>query len=159
MASKSFAISFQYFAICWVSSVFVLVPFIEIEILGRIGESAFAETGVISSLQHALETRKRLRQIGIVAETRTETPRQVRLFGIDLPGMDVDHDGQTLFLHPFQSQARVQPRQQPKIAAPAHWHVVSSQAKRGDGKLRQGAGRRLKTEGRARRARHSVAVM
>src|ERR1035438_5364651 len=45
MASKSFAMSFQYFAICSVSSVFVVVPFIKVKILGRIGESAFAEAG------------------------------------------------------------------------------------------------------------------
>src|SRR5271167_630064 len=111
MASKSFAISFQYFAICWVSSVFVLVPGIEIKILGRIGESAFTETGVISCSQHALKTLKRLRQIGIVAETGFETHGQTGLLGIDLPGMDVDHDGQTFFLHALQSQARVEPRQ------------------------------------------------
>src|SRR5208337_4558108 len=99
MASKSLAISFQYFAICWVSSVFVLVPFIEVEILGRIGESAFAEAGVISRLQHALKTIERAREVGVVAKTRTETPGQARLIGIDLPGMNVDDDGQTLFLH------------------------------------------------------------
>src|ERR1700733_10208533 len=52
MASKSYAMSFQYFAICSVSSVLVVVvPFIKVKVLGRIGESAFAETGELPCFQ------------------------------------------------------------------------------------------------------------
>src|SRR5580658_4189961 len=159
MASKSCAISFQYFAICWVSSVFVLVPGIEIKILGRIGESAFAETGVISCSQHAPKTIKRLRQVGIVTESGLQTYRQTRLLGIDFPGMYVDHDGQTFFLHALQSQARVESRQQAKITAPTHRQIVPCQLKSSNRKLRHGAGRRLKTERCTRRSGHSIAIM
>src|ERR1700691_5064692 len=112
MASKSEAMSFQYFAICSVSSVLVVVvPFIKVKVLGRIGESAFAETGVFSCLQHALKPVKRLRQIGVVAYTGTQPPRQARLLRVNFPRMYVNHNRQSFFLHPLQSQARVNPRQ------------------------------------------------
>src|ERR1700690_148993 len=153
--------SFQYFAICSVSSalVFVAVPFIEVKFLGRIGESAFAEAGVISCLQHALKTIEGARQVGVVTETGAQTPRQSWLFRVDLPGMNIGHDGQAFFLYAFQSQSCVDPRQQPKIAAPPDWHIVPSQAKSGDGKLRHRARRRLKTERSTRRPGHPITVM
>src|SRR6266478_5551931 len=103
MASKSFAMLFQYWAICWVSLVFVLVPGIEVKILGGLGESAFLETGVSSCLQHVLEARKCARKIGVMAQTRTETSGQARLIRVNLPGMNVDNDGQSLFPHSIQS--------------------------------------------------------
>src|SRR5271156_3819952 len=161
MASKSLAISFQYLAICSDSSglVFVAVPFIKVKVLGRIGESAFAETGVISCLQHSPETIECARQVGIVTQPGTQSPWQSRLVGINLPGMYINYYRQTLFLHPLQSQSRVHPGQQSKITASSDWHIVSRQAEGRNGKLGHRPGRRLKPERSTRRTRHSIAVM
>src|SRR6516162_11601558 len=156
MASNLLAISFQYFAICCDSLLVALVPGIKIKVLGRVGESAFAEAGVVSCFEQAPKTIERPRQIRIVTETRTEASRQARLVWIDLPGMDVNHDRHALALRALQSNSCIEFGQQAKIAAATDGQVVSGHAKGGYGKLGHRARGRLKAEGSARRVRHSV---
>src|SRR5215471_21364855 len=135
MASKRLAISFQYFAICCDSLLVTLVPGIKIKVLGRVGESAFAEAGVVSCFEQAPKTIERAGQIGVVTQARTEAPRQARLVWIDLPGMDVNHDRHALALRALQSDSRIKPGQQAKIAAATDRQVMSGHTKSGDRKL------------------------
>src|SRR5580658_2273057 len=114
MASNLLAISFQYFAICCDSSLVELVPGIKVKVLGRIGKSAFAEAGVVSCFEQAPKTIERARQISIVTQARTEPCRHARLVRIDLPGVDVKHDGHAVALRAFQSDARIELGQQAK---------------------------------------------
>src|SRR5215831_14233326 len=146
MASNLLAISFQYFAICCDSSLVALVPGIKIKVLGRVGESAFAEAGVVSCFEQAPKTIERAGQIGIVTQARTEASRQARLVWIDLPGMDVNHGGHAFALRALQSDPRIEPGQQAKIAAATDRQVVSGHTEGGDGKFGHRAGGCLKAE-------------
>src|SRR6516162_2430971 len=110
MASNRSAISFQYFAICCDSLLVALVPGIKIKVLGCIGESAFAEAGVVSCFEQAPKTLERARQVGVVTEARLEASWQARLVGIDLPGMNVNHGGHAFTLRALQSDARIELR-------------------------------------------------
>src|ERR1700745_2372847 len=125
MASNLSAISFQYFAICCDSLLVALVPFIKIKVLGSSGESAFAEAGVVACCEQVPKAIERARQIGVVTEARTEASRQARLVWIDLPGMDVDHDGHAVALRALQSDPRIERGQEAQIAAARDGQAVS----------------------------------
>src|SRR5579863_1754225 len=138
--------SFQYCAMRCDSSVVALVPGIKVDVLGRIGKSAFAEAGVISCFEQAPKTIEHARQVGVVTKARAEASRQSRLIRVNLPGMSVDHDRHALFLRALQAEARVYARQEAKIAAAADRHVVPGQTEGGNGKLGHGARWRSKAE-------------